>query len=162
MVIIMKKDMREAFGKKIYLLGTDREGANYWLEAPTWDCGWYWGCGYVETYTNNKNPEIARDINSHQHFDGLFLKGKKNGYDAFKEFFYDVTVTDKELWTLIEIMKTIYTLKETAEILDRGGSHYTTNPCKDIIINKEEVKRINEVVLPALFKEVEDLLTDKK
>lgn len=159
MLIIMEKDMRKAFEKKIYLLGADKEGINYWLEAPTWDCGWYWGCGYVETYTNNENPEIARDINSHQHFDGLFLKGKKNGYDAFKEFFNDVTVTDDELWTLLEIMKTIYTLKETAEILGRGGSHYTTNPCKDIIINKEEVKRINEVVLPGLFKEVEDLLT---
>ena len=41
----------------------------------------------------------------------------------------------------------------------KGGSHYTTNPCRDIIINSEEVKRINEVVLPALFKEVKTILS---
>lgn len=158
---VMKKDVREAFGKEVYLLGSDKNGINYWLEEPKWDCGWYWGCGYVETYTNNKNPEKARDVESHQHFDGLFLNGKQNGYDTYKTFFKEMTVNDKELWTLIEVMKTIYILKETAEVIGRGGSHYTTNPCKDIIINQEEVKRINEIVLPALFNEVKKILTNE-
>lgn len=155
----MKKQVTEAFGKEIYLLGEDNEGILYWLESPSWDCDWYWGCGYVETYTNNKNPEIARDINSHQHFDGLFLKGNKNGYDAFKEFFKDMTVTDNELWTFIEIMKTIYTIKEVAGIYHIGGSHYTTNPCKDILQNKDKEEEINKIILPKLFDEVKKLLT---
>lgn len=155
----MKKRTERAFGKEIYLLGKDSEGTLYWLEEPKWDCGWYWGCGYVETYTNNKNPQNARDIKSHQHFDGLFFKKKKNGYDAFKDFFVESVLTDKELWALIELMKTIYTLKETAEVLGRGGSHYTTNPCKEIVINQDEVKRINEIVLPALFKAVKEVLS---
>lgn len=156
----MEKRTTKAFGKEIYLLGKDNDGILYWLESPTWDCGWYWGCGYIETYANNTNPSIARDINSHQHFDGLFFNKSKNGFDAFKEFFTDSTVSDKELWTLMELMRTIYTLKETAEVLGRGGSHYTTNPCKEIVTNHEEVKRINEVVLPALFKEVRNLLSE--
>lgn len=156
----MNKQTTEAFGKEIYLLGKDKEGILYWLEEPKWDCDWYWGCGYVETYTNNKNPSIARDIESHQHFDGLFFNKNKNGYDNFKEFFDETTVTDKELWTLLEVMKTIYILKETAEVLGRGGSHYTSNPCRDTITNTEEVKRINEVVLPALFEAVRRILSE--
>lgn len=46
----MKKEKRHAFGKDIYLLGVDADGTRYWLEAPSWDCGWYWGFGYVEVY----------------------------------------------------------------------------------------------------------------
>lgn len=155
----MKKRTCEAFGKKIYLLGKDKDGVNYWLEAPSWDCGWYWGFGYVETYTNNNHPNKAKDIESHQHFDGLFFNKNKNGYDAYKDFFAEITVSDKELWQLLELMKTFYCLKETAEVLGRGGSHYTANPVSEIIKNTDEVKRINNVVLPAIFKKIDEILT---
>jgi hypothetical protein len=67
----MNKRKSHAFNKDIYLLGKNRYGELVWLESPTWDCGWYWGFGYVETYTNNKRPDLARDISSHSHFDGL-------------------------------------------------------------------------------------------
>jgi hypothetical protein len=149
----------EAFGKKIYLLGKDKDGVNYWLEAPSWSCDWYWGFGYVETYTNNENPSKARDINTHQHFCSLFFEKNKNGYDAFKNFFKDITVSDKELWQLLELMKTFYSLKEAAEVLGRGGAHYATNLCAEIIKNESEVTRINEVVLPAIFTEIDNLLS---
>ena len=151
----MKKEVCNNLGKR-FLLGI-KEEVKYYLVAPSWDCGWYWGCGYVETYNRRKT-----DIESHQHFDGLFFKTGKNGYDAFLEFFDDITLDKNEVWQLVEMMKTIYVLKETAEVLGRGSSHYTTNPCKDIIINVEEAKRINEVVLPALFEAVEKLLTVEK
>ena len=155
----MKKRICEAFGKKIYLLGKDKDDVNYWLEAPSWDCGWYWGFGYVETYTNNNHPNKAKDIESHQHFDGLFFNKNKNGYDAYKDFFAEITVSDKELWQLLELMKTFYCLRETAEVLGRGGSHYTTNPVSEIIKNTDEVERINNVVLPAIFEKIDELLT---
>lgn len=152
---MMKKEINTKL-KKSFLLGI-KDNRKYYLETPSWDCGWYWGCGYVETYNRRKT-----DIESHQHFDGLFLKTKKNGYDAFIEFFDDITIDKKEVWTLIELMKTIYILKETAEVLGSGGSHYTNNPCKDVIINTFEVARINDEVLPKLFEEVEELLTIEK
>lgn len=47
----MDKQRSRAFGKKIYLLGEDKCGDRYWLEEPFWDCGWYWGFGYIETYS---------------------------------------------------------------------------------------------------------------
>lgn len=153
---MLKKEVNTKL-KKSFLLGI-KDNEKYYLETPSWNCGWYWGCGYVETYNKRKT-----DIESHQHFDGLFFNNQRvNGYDAFLDFFDDVTLDKNEAWQLVEMMKTIYVLKETAEVLGRGGSHYTNNPCKDVIINVEEVKRINEVVLPTLFKAVEELLTVEK
>lgn len=154
----MEKKISNAFGKKIYLLGADKEGIWYWLEEATWDCGWYWGCGYVETYTNNKRPEIAKDINSHQHFDGLFLNGPKMCKEMFDEFFKETPLNESEKWKLLEIMKTIYTMKKYSEVVYRGGSHITTNPICDIIRSEDEYKRINKIVLPKLFTEVYKLL----
>ena len=59
-----------------------------------------------------------------------------------------------KLWTFCEVVQTIYHLRETAEVLGRGGSHYTTNPCADLIKNPDEVKRINEVLIPKLIDEM--------
>lgn len=151
----MKKETSDNLGKR-FLLGT-KDNKKYYLVAPSWDCGWYWGAGYVQTYNRSK-----RDIDMHTHFDSLFFNKNKNGYDAFLDFFDDVTLNKNEVWQLVEMMKTIYVLKETADVLGRGGSHYTSNPCKDIIINAEEVTGINKVVLPKLFEEVEELLTIEK
>lgn len=156
---LLNKKKSHAFGKDIYFLGRDAEGINYWLEAGSWDCDWYWGFGYVETYTRNNSPETSRDIQSHQHFDGLFFNKNKNGYDAFKEFFVGSPLTEKELWQLLELMKTIYTMKEYAEVVHRGGSHYTNNVCKDILKSETEYNRINKEVMPAVMQEVYKLLT---
>jgi len=55
-------------------------------------------------------------------------------------------------------MKSVYLLKSTAELLGRGSANLTSNPCKDVIINTEETKRINNVVLPQIFEEIYDIL----
>ena len=74
----MEKEVITKFGRKYYLLGKDAEGTKYWLEEPSWDCNWYWGFGYVQTFDRSGN-----DIDSHQHFDILFLTRKI--YDSFVE-----------------------------------------------------------------------------
>lgn len=146
----MKKEIKNKFGKH-YLLGVDSEGKKHYLKAPSWDCGWYWGFGYIHTFT-------TRDIDCHYHFDSF---GKEsNMFDGFKNQFAESVLTDSELWKLCELMKTFYILKETAEVLGRGGAHYTTNPCCEIIKNESEVERINKVVLPAIFAEIENLLSE--
>ena len=154
----MKKQVKKAFGKNVYLLGADKEGTYSWLEEATWDCGWYWGAGYVETYTNNKCPEKSRDISSHQHFGELFLKGPEMCKDMLDEFFNETPLNDSEKWKLLELMKTIYTLKEYSELVYIGGSHITDNPLREVIKSEEEYNRINKVVLPQLFKEVYKIL----
>lgn len=158
----MEKRVTTAFGKKVYLLGTDKKGILYWLEEGKWECKWYWGIGYVETYTNNKKPHLAKDIRSHQHFNGLFFNGPSNGFDEFKNFFADTPLSDKEIWQLMEIMNSLYTLRNYSDMLHRGGARYTTNPCSDIIKNDEEYERINKIVIPALSEQLYKLLGEEK
>ena len=146
----MKKQTTIAFNKKIYLLGADAEGTKYWLEAPSWDCDWYFGFGYVETYTNNDCPSRARDIESHQHFDGLFLNNSTvSAFDTFKAFFKETTLDQKEIHLLIDYMSSFYKLKDVAKTLGVGYSNMT-----------ETAKEINEKILPAIFKRIDILLSD--
>lgn len=154
----MKKIKSRAFGKDCYLLGEDKHGIWYWLEESTFDCDWYWSIGYVETYTNNKQPGRSSDINGHQHFEGLFLRGARNGYDAFREFFVDTPLSDTEIWKLMELMNTLYGIRKYSDILNIGGSNYTNNTCSNIIKNEVEYERINKIVIPELLKELYTLL----
>lgn len=146
----MKKQTTIAFNKKIYLLGKDAEGTKYWLAAPSWDCNWYWGFCYVETYTNNNYPNRSRDINSHKHFDSLFLNDSKvSAFNYFKEFFKETTLDQKEIHLLIDYMSSFYKLKDVAKTLGVGYSNMT-----------ETAKEINEKILPAIFKQIDILLSD--
>lgn len=159
---MLKKQKNRAFGKDIYLLGKDKEGVKYWLEAAKWDCNWYYGFGYIKTYTNNKNPSLARDVESHQHFDSLFLKS--NIYDSFKDFFVETPLNNDEIWTLLGYMKEFYILKEYSELL-YSGNHITSKAKnikeeKNESENKKEYKRINEQLLPELFNKIYKLLEE--
>ena len=157
----MKKQTTIAFKKKIYLLGADAEGTKYWLEAPSWDCDWYWGFGYVETYTNNNYPNRSRDINSHQHFDGLFLNNSTvSAFDAFKAFFKETTLDQKEIHLLIDYMSSFYKLKDVAKTLGVGYSHMTEKAKLSEVQSTETSKEINEKILPAIFKQIDILLSD--
>ena len=153
------KQKRFAFNKAIFYLGKDKDGANRWLEAPSWDCGWYWGFGYIETYTNNENPERSRDISEHTHFNNLFLNGNKCAFDMFKGFFISTPLSDDEIWTLCDYMMTYYTLRETAELYRHGYSWLTKRAKINIIKNQAQENTINNVLLPELFKHIEALLT---
>ena len=156
----MKKKVITFKGTKYYLIGQDKNGENVYLNAASWDCEWYYGFGYITTFTNNRNPELSRDINSHSHFDYQVLKDAKlNGFDKFNQEFTTTVLSRPETWTFIELMKTFYTLRNYSDTLYNGGSHYTNNPCSDIIKNEDEYNRINKIVLPAIFEEIYKLLS---
>jgi len=129
--------------KKILLGKVDNE--KIYLSAPSWNCDWYWGFGYI----GNKN--------CHYHIDGL--SKDCNLHDGLINHFGDsLRVQPSTLWTLVELFKTFYTLKETAEVLGHGGVNLIPNPCKDLILNTKEVERINKVVLPSIFDEIYKIL----
>lgn len=161
----MKKEQKNAFGKNIYLLGKDEQGQKYWLEAPSWDCGWYWGFGYVETYTNNRSPENSKDISSHQHIETSFL-GEKNGING--EYCYNIfdaellkgdrTFTEEEGWELSELFNQFYFLSESAKRWRDGKA----NTAKTSIINwKDEdlAKKINEEIIPIITSRIIEILS---
>lgn len=156
----MEKRKIYVFNKDYYLLGKDKNKKKVWLVAPSWDCGWYWGFGYVQTLTNDNSPEKSRDIESHQHFDCLFLK--KDIFDSFVNYFSEMVLTNKEVWILLELMNEFYLLKKYAEIAGRGDAHITESPLKNKLINPQAVEDINKQILPAIFEKIDELLTKKE
>ena len=170
----LPKKQDRAFGKKIYLLGCDENGINYWLEHPQWDCGWYWGFGYVSTYPNNNNPGRSRDIQSHQHVDsslmgqmekydhekGCFVKGEyvSNIFDA--PLLHKTTFTESEGWKLSELFKQFYLLQEMAEFANKTlpGCHVTESPVNHGDM-KEWNKHINEVMIPKITAKIIEILS---
>lgn len=109
----MKKRTTKAFGKKVYLLGTDEYDRYLWLEAPSWDCGWYWGFGYIEEYTNHKNPSIAIDINMHTHWSIIHKDAKL----PFKE----ITMSKTEYINVKRLFAEFYALKGENFCTERGN-----------------------------------------
>lgn len=170
----MKKEKRHVFGKDIYLLGIDSEGTKYWLEAPSWDCSWYWGFGYVETYdyekvdTNlyvksstikNQVPENATDICSHQHIDKFYKKWWDSSKDS-DSILTEVSFTDKEGWELAELFDQFYFLKEAAEMFNRGKAH-TADTTINTWKKPELVKEINEELIPMVTGRILEILDGK-
>ena len=155
----MNKKTDFAFGKSIYFLGINEYGENMWIEEPQWDCGWYWGFGYVDTYTNNKNPSKSKNISSHSHFDGLVWKRSDEG--VFIYHINEVLKTpfaDEESWELSDLMKRFYCLREAAAIFHCGNANYASRTGVDST-DKELAKRINEIELPKIFKRVIEILS---
>jgi len=157
----LKKQKSNAFNKDVYLLGTINNKMQ-WLEAPKWDCGWYWGFGYVEEYTTHDKPEISRDITSHTHIDSL-LNNKP--FHELGTCFDKTTFSEKEKWDLAELFKQFYLLKEMAAFSHKklAGCHITTSPVNhgdlkewNIKINKEMIPRITTKILEILTPEVEN------
>lgn len=168
---IILKRQSQAFGKNVYLLGKDSEGIKYWLEAPKFECGWYWGFGYVETYQRNSDPQYAKDIDSHSHISGLL--GTQERYDFDKSCFVkgeyihnlidnntfeSTTFTEKESWELSELFTQFYILQKMAEFYHTGGAHMSTANIptwKD----QTECDRINQTMIPVITKRIIEILT---
>jgi len=159
------KRTTKAFNKKIYLLGIDKNNEKIWLEEPTWDCDWYWGFGYIQRYTNNTCPEKAKDITSHSHWDGEItgFKDEKNNYVHHingNPNLIATTLTDNESWELSDLMKSFYTLKNTAEIFRSGMSHIAKT--KVNLKDKKQEDHINKVLLFKIFKRIDEILSNKE
>ena len=134
---------------KGYLVGK-KDGANVYMPKPSWDCGWYWGFGYLESYWRGTR---------HTHVDVICDESKKDWHTALTEYFDEMTLSEKELWLFCDYMRTFYTLRKTAEIYGEGYSHYTEKAKLPIIQNKLLADAINKVQLPALFKAIDELMT---
>ena len=143
-------------GKKYYLLGIGKDNKHYYLKEESWDCNWYWGFGYVQSFTNDKNPQKAKDIRTHTHFDSLFLKDKL--FDSFVEFFIETPFSKDEIWQLLELMKTLYTLRKSSELFFLGGTNITKNVLSENLKNKEIYNHINMDLMPKIFKEIQKIM----
>lgn len=129
-------------------LGTSIEGKRIYLTPPSWDCGWYWGWGYIG------------NASSHYHLDSLFRD--TNMHDGIKAHFKTFAITnDNDLWTFCELVRTFYHLRDASDILTRGSSHYTNNPLEELIKDADYANHINTVLMPAIFAETYKLFEKK-
>jgi len=145
------------FNELHFYLGQTADGQNVWLQDFKWDCGWYWGGGYLHTFTNNNNPTASKDIDSHYHFDGLGKDDNKNLYDGFKSHIVKTPLTDKEIWHLCDLMAYFYTLRQSAEQVARGGANYSH--VEGMPKHKDLGKQLNEIIASEVIPQVTKLLT---
>lgn len=154
----MKKQTTLAFGKqKVFLLGEDEYGVKYWLKEASWDCSWYWGFGYIETYSSNNDPRNSIDINSHEHAEN-FYSNWFTQWNGSKPRLVETTFTEKEGWELSELFEQFYLLAKTAEYFGRGKSNVADTSI-EAYKKPELVKQINEVRLPIIFNRIYEILT---
>lgn len=151
------KTKTHAFGKDVFLLGEDKEGTKYWLESPKWECDWYWGFGYIETYTNNNNPAKSRDIQSHQHANDFMSKWFTE-WNGSKPILEKTTFDEKEGWELSELFEQFYFLQKAAENFGRGKA-YCSNTKIDNWAKPELAKEINEVIIPKVTARILEILS---
>ena len=137
----------EQYPAKVYM--GSNHGERIYLSRPKFDCDWYWGFGYLG------------NTRCHYHLNGVTEGKNINFRDALLAHFGDSFIIKDEalVWQFSEIVLTIYTLKEAAEMFYRGGSHMTTNPDAASLKKTEWVDEINNVLIPrqiaALYKILE-------
>lgn len=151
----LKKMMDVRNGKKNFFLGLNKNGGKMWLIAPSWDCDWYWSIGYINIYQQNWMPSKARDISCGTYFDYVFPS-----YNSFIDEFDNTPFTKDEKWEIYEYMKELYILREYSDMMYNGGAHVTTGS-KTLQENEENYKeynRINNILIPNVWKELEAIL----
>lgn len=100
-----------------------------YLYKHSWDCGWYWGMGYLG------------NSNCHFHFDSYLKDGKYDVSDHLSQSPF----TQADWWILRDLFVQAYALKAAAEVYCHGG-HQThkafelwdlRNPAKAEDLNKD-------------------------
>ena len=130
---------------KVYLGNTTEYGKLY-LSKHSWDCGWYWGFGYIG------NSRL------HMHIDSLI--GTESNVD--KIFDKGTPITQSQWWIIRDLFKQAYALQKAAEVYQYGG-HQTTKPgITDGIKNLEMAALINKDLKIVLNKVWDFLLNEVK
>jgi len=141
----VKKEIFDDRKKNINLLML---GENLWLEKHTWDCGWYWGFGYI----GNKHL--------HTHAETFI---KKLLWKNADEVFERTKFNNNDFWIFKDLLKQAYSLKGTAEIYIHGGHCLEKEGVTDVIKSKEKAKTINkdlETVLDTMWSFLEEILSE--
>lgn len=133
-----------------FFIGVNHDGETVYITNFSWDCGWYWGGGYVQS---KKDGQMV----SHQHFDGLFLNGGQitGARDAYLK---RSLLTDEQWYRLCDLFKRFYAYKESAMSLHRGGAHITSRDAK--VYEKDEAlsKAMNKHIEDVIIREIRLLL----
>jgi hypothetical protein len=164
---------------RTWKLGNLKDGGKpVYLEDFSWDCGWYWGGGYVG------------NSNLHCHFDGCFLdvpdvrghplgnfvtpwtpkrehEGERhvmsNGCGIWENlgfFLDDPQYTPTEWWRIKDLFKQFYALLKAAKVFRYGG-HCTSQGRTTGEISPDMEKAINRHIEAVIIPAIRDALDHK-
>ena len=165
------KPKQSKYNFRVYL-GTTKGDfpEQIYLSGFSWDCGWYWGGGYL----GNRNM--------HTHFDGCFLnvvdvrghslgnfvscwyKGNfpetakeiSNGcsiWESLSFFLDNAQFTEKEWWRIKDLYKQFYSLKQCAKTFHSGG-HCTAEGRNKKEVNQTMENKINKHIEEVIILEI--------
>jgi hypothetical protein len=140
--------MKILLGKLKSNAGTYADGQNLYLEKHKWDCGWYWGFGYI----GNKD--------CHFHFESLLYNLNGVQFPLASDMFESTKFTDNEWWIVRDLFIQAYALKSAAEAYRYGGAQSYKQGVTDVIKSSDMCTRINttlELLLNTLWKFIEDI-----
>lgn len=118
--------------ERIYLGRIAGSGGTY-LTKHTWDCGWYWGFGYL----GNKN--------CHFHINSLINHPKEycaNWHNVSHQF-AETWITQRQWWIIRDLFIQAYALQKAAETYRYGG-HQTQDAAPYRITDADMAKTLNE------------------
>ena len=96
---------------------------NLYLTKHKWDCGWYWGFGYL----GNKNL--------HTHFDSMFLD---NFETDITKCFTNTKITQNDWWVILDLFKQAYAIKNAYNIYYMGNANISGGSVS-LVINKNKI-----------------------
>ena len=117
--------------ERIYL-GRHRVDGPTYLEKHAWDCGWYWGFGY-----------IGND-HCHWHIEALIKHpGTYEPKWTNIDFHFDSTwITQEQWWILRDLFISAYALQKAAEVYRLGG-HQTGKAAPYRVTDAYMAERLN-------------------
>jgi len=124
-------------------------GERIYLTKHSWDCGWYWGFGYIG------NSKL------HTHFDTSFL----GEITDIRSIFETTDIRQDEWWILRDLFVQAYSLQKTAEVYRHGGCQTTKKGVTDRIQSKEMEEKINvdlKIILDKIWETLESVETRLK
>ena len=136
--------------EKMWLLGKTEDGQRIYLEDFKWDCGWYWGGGYLKWYARG-----AKAWHSHTHFGSTF-GDYTDTHTGYNKHIKHSVLNDEEVWRLCDLMRQFYCYREAAECAQYGG-HMTSKGRKKEELNKDLGAAINKQI-EIVIREVRILL----
>ena len=119
-------------------------GESISIEKHSWDCGWYWGFGYI----GNRRLHTHASVFTHELL----------WHNVEQVFERSIFKNNNQFWIFKDLLKQAYVLQECAEVYHYGG-HCITDPKTEVIKNKNMQNKINkdlEKVLDSLWSLLEN------
>lgn len=155
-------------GDNYYYLGRGKEdGIYYFLQEPSFDCGWYWGVNYLEGF---ERLDLSRvdDIEFHEHFMNYSSYRNQSWHDwLLKEV--DSPLSEKDRWLIMEIAASLNVITKYMELSYIGGSNMTeSNKVKAILQDEDayndadkKIKELNDL-LDKIYEDAQEYVDKEK